>query len=90
MPWFALANGPRGSRLVFFFDPLGTAGLLQDPRTGDSILGARTKLNAAYLNGALLVASAIGLGLHSWTAFIVTIGLLIALQTVAGGIRPGT
>ena len=52
-------------------------------------MGARTKLNAAYFNGALLVASAIGLGLHSWSAFIVTIGLLIALQTVAGGIRPG-
>ncbi len=52
-------------------------------------MGARTKLNAAYLNGALLVAAAIGLGLQSWSAFIATAGLLIALQTLAGGIRPG-
>ena len=52
-------------------------------------MGARSKLNAAYLNGALLFASMIGLGLQSWSAFIATAGLLIALQTVAGGIRPG-
>lgn len=52
-------------------------------------MGARTKLNAAYLNGALLFASMIGFGLQSWSAFIVTAGLLIAVQTVVGGIRPG-
>ena len=51
-------------------------------------MGARTKLNAAYLNGALLVASAIGLGMQSWGAFFVTAGLLIVLQVSAGGIRP--
>ena len=52
-------------------------------------MGAKAKLNLAYLNGAVLFASMIGLGLQSWSAFIVTAGLLIALQTVAGGIRPG-
>ena len=53
-------------------------------------MGARTKLNAAYLNGALLVAVAIGVCGNSLTAFCLTAGVLIALQTIAGGIRPGT
>ncbi len=53
-------------------------------------MGARTKLNAAYLNGALLVAAAIGVGCNSLTAFYLTAGALILLQTVVGGIRPGS
>ena len=52
-------------------------------------MGARTKLNGAYFNGAMLVASAIGLSMQSWGAFFVTVGVLIAVQTVVGGIRPG-
>ena len=52
-------------------------------------MGARTKLNAAYLNGMLLVAIAIGVGCNSLTAFYLTAGVLILLQTVVGGIRPG-
>ena len=52
-------------------------------------MGAKTKLNSAYFNGALLGAAAIGVGCNSLTAFYVTAGVLILLQTVAGGIRPG-
>ena len=52
-------------------------------------MGARHKLNEAYLNGALLVAAAVGVGCNSLTAFCLTAGALILLQTVAGGIRPG-
>ncbi len=52
-------------------------------------MGARQKLNEAYLNGALLMAAAIGVCCNSLTAFCVTAGVLILLQTVAGGIRPG-
>ena len=51
-------------------------------------MGARTKLNGAYVNGAMLVASAIGLGMQSWGAFLLTVGVLIAVQIVVGGIRP--
>ena len=51
-------------------------------------MGARMKLNAAYLNGALLIAVAIGIGCNSLTAFYLTAGVLIFLQTVSGGIRP--
>lgn len=52
-------------------------------------MGARLKLNAAYWNGATLVASAIGLGLNSWSAFFVVLGLLVAAHTITGGIRSG-
>ena len=52
-------------------------------------MGARTKLNGAYFNGAVLVASAIGLSMQSWGAFLLTIGVLVAVQIAAGGIRPG-
>ena len=53
-------------------------------------MGARTKVNAAYTNGVLLVASAIGLSFNSWTAFFITAGVLIALHTASGAIRSST
>ena len=52
-------------------------------------MGARTKLNDAYFNGAVLVASAIGLSMQSWGAFLLTVGVLIAAQIAVGGIRSG-
>ncbi len=52
-------------------------------------MGARSKLKDAYFNGAVLVASAIGLSMQSWEAFFVTVGVLIATQIAVGGIRPG-
>ena len=52
-------------------------------------MGARTKLNDAYFNGAVLVASAIGLSMQSWGAFFLMLCVVIAVQTAVGGIRPG-
>ena len=52
-------------------------------------MGARSKLNGAYFNGAVLVASAIGLSMQSWGAFFVTVAVLIAAQIAVGGIRSG-
>lgn len=52
-------------------------------------MGARTKLNTAFVNGALLVAAAVGLSMNSWAAFVGVAAIIIAIQTAAGGIRPG-
>ena len=52
-------------------------------------MGARTKLNVAYLNGSLIVAAVLGVCCDSLTAFCLVAGIMIAIQTVAGGIRPG-
>ena len=51
-------------------------------------MGARTKLNQAYLNGALIVAAAIGLLAQSWTVFIIAALIGIGLSLYAGEIRP--
>lgn len=53
-------------------------------------MSARMKLNVAYLNGSLFVAGVIGVCCNSLAAFYVTAGVLILLQTVSGGIRPGS
>jgi hypothetical protein len=50
-------------------------------------MGARNKLNAASLNGALLVASAIGILAQSWMAFLVTAAIGIGLNLLSGDIR---
>ena len=52
-------------------------------------MGARTKLNSAFINGALLVAAAVGLSMNSWAAFVGVAGILIAVQMAVGGIRLG-
>ena len=42
-------------------------------------MGARHKLNAAYFNGALLLAAVAGWLVGSWLAFVVAlIGLLVS------------
>ena len=50
-------------------------------------MGARTKLNAAYLNGALIMAVVIGLSCNSWNAFVVTAVVLTVLSACIGNIR---
>jgi hypothetical protein len=50
-------------------------------------LGARTKLNWAYLQGALVVAGIAGGAFGSWWVFVITAGVLIAGQVAAGEIR---
>ena len=52
-------------------------------------MGAKQKLNEAYLNGALLMAIAIGVCCNSLTAFYIAASVLILMQTAIGGIRPG-
>ena len=51
-------------------------------------MGARTKLNQAYLNGTLVIAAAIGLFAQSWMAFVIAALIGIGLSLYAGEIRP--
>lgn len=57
------------------------------PLTLEDQLGARTKLNWAYFNGALIVALVVGATLQSVCGFFVTLGILVAGQIAAGEIR---
>lgn len=51
-------------------------------------MGARTKLNAAHVNGALVIAVIVGIALQSFLAFLVTLFLGVAMALLTGGIRP--
>lgn len=51
-------------------------------------MGARTKLNAAYVLGSVLIAALIGALLQSWAVFVVAAVLLIGLCLMDGTIRP--
>ena len=51
-------------------------------------MNARKKLNEANINGALVFAGIIAAIAESWTVFIVTLLILIALSVHSGGIRP--
>jgi hypothetical protein len=51
-------------------------------------MGARLKLNCAFINSVLLVATMIGLSTGSLAAFAVTAALLITAQVAANNIRP--
>jgi hypothetical protein len=42
-------------------------------------MGARTKLNSAYVTGSLVVAGLVGWVLHSWVAFLVAAAVLVVL-----------
>ena len=50
-------------------------------------MGAKQKLNAAHLNGALLVAGLAGLLTGSWPVFLVAFAALVAGDHLAGNIR---
>ena len=50
-------------------------------------MGARTKLNVASVNGAILVAVAIGVIFGSPLAFFVAVSVLVVGALVAGDIR---
>ena len=49
---------------------------------------ARQKLNAAALNGGLIVAGVIGIATHSWAAFLGFAFLFSLLGLHSGDIRP--
>jgi len=51
-------------------------------------MSARNKLNAAYAAGSLLLAALIGGAAQSGTVFVVALVALLALDLVAGNIRP--
>ena len=51
-------------------------------------MGAREKLNQAYLNGAVVVAAVIGLVAQSWTLFWIAVAYVVATSIYGGGIRP--
>ena len=51
-------------------------------------MGARQKLNRAYVNGSLLAAAAVGWLSQSWLAFVLTLGVLLGCHLFLGEIRP--
>jgi hypothetical protein len=50
-------------------------------------MGARQKLNRAFLNGSLLLASLAGVLTGSWMVFATALVLLLIASVVAGEIR---
>ena len=52
-------------------------------------MGARKKLNVAYLNGSLLAALGLGLFTGSWLVFGLALVMLVAANVYAGQVRPG-
>jgi hypothetical protein len=57
--------------------------------TEEAIMGAREKLNAAYLAGSLLTAAIAGALTGSFAVFIIAAVVLVALNVQSGEIRPG-
>ena len=51
-------------------------------------MGARNKLNAAHMNGILILAGLAGLLTGSWSVFAVGVAILFILSVHSGGIRP--
>ena len=50
-------------------------------------MGAREKLNQAYVNGAIVVAGVVGLIGQSWTMFWIAVAYAVASNVYGGGIR---
>ena len=50
-------------------------------------MGARTKLNRAFANGALLIASVCGFLSQSWIVFWIAVVMLLLLSICSGEIR---
>lgn len=51
-------------------------------------MGARQKLNQAYIVGSLFAATAVGYLFGSWTTFFVVTTVLIILSLLGGNVRP--
>jgi hypothetical protein len=60
-----------------------------EPESGGPRMGARSKLNEAYVTGAFVLAVVLGLLFQSFTVFIVTFVIVVILACVSGDIRPG-
>jgi hypothetical protein len=51
-------------------------------------MGARRKLNIAFINGALLIGAVVGVACKSWSVFIVAAVVLIGGALYCGDVRP--
>ena len=51
-------------------------------------MSARQKLNAAYIQGGLIVAALVGALAQSWVVFAIAAAVLIGLGLLGGEIRP--
>jgi hypothetical protein len=51
-------------------------------------MNARNKLNAAHLNGSVIIAGIIGLLIQSWPIFIAALIVLVVGNVLSGEIRP--
>ena len=51
-------------------------------------MSARQKLNAAYIQGGLIVAAFVGALVQSWVVFAIAAAVLIGLSLLGGEIRP--
>jgi hypothetical protein len=52
-------------------------------------MGARQKLNQAFVTGSLVVAAFIGIIADSWLVFLVALAVLIGSNLYGQDIRPG-
>jgi hypothetical protein len=52
-------------------------------------MGARKKLNGAFLTGSLVTAGLAGLVSGSWLVFGLGLALLVGIDCVSGNIRSG-
>ena len=52
-------------------------------------MGARQKLNVAFINGALLIGAVAGFVFKSWAVFVVTAVVLVIGVIHCGDVRPG-
>lgn len=50
-------------------------------------MGAKQKLNAASVNGALFVAGVIGIAFESWGIFLLAFLIFLGTSVMAGEIR---
>lgn len=51
-------------------------------------MGARQKLNHAYVNGAMFWGAMIGLMAQSWVIFFIVTAITLLFGLHSGGIRP--
>jgi hypothetical protein len=58
-------------------------------KTKGERMGAKKKLNVAYVNGSLLIAGLAGLAAASWVVFVTVFAISVALNWYAGNIRQG-
>ena len=52
-------------------------------------MGARKKLNGAFICGSLIVATVAGLITHSFAVFLIGAAVLVGLNFYTGDVRPG-